>query len=259
MARARNKVEEVKPDLAEEAILSGDLDLDAIDAVLNGQGDLDLEIEDADFQDVDEGELLKAIDATAADETASEGARDEAVSEGYHDDAEKGKAAEPKTVVAKEGGKPKEKGPSAASIVDDPTRFADEMVKIMGDDEIMLEADAILSEDDFRTVMNGITQKKVRSKALSLMRSALRGDNLEKYAGIGVKLLAEASASGKNLTLEQIKVELRANGYKEGTVSAQSGQLMNLFPSLKMAKRETRGVLEPNPDSVLLDIFSSAA
>lgn len=244
MARARNKAEEAKATDNEAAELA------AIEAALNGDGDAEITIDDSKFEEVDEQELTAAI---AADE-AKEAAYEEQTSEIEVADAEE---VEDAAKSAKKGGGTAKGSVSSksANVAD----FQDAVLKILGEGAAFDTEDGELTDDELRNMMSAITQKKVREKVVNMLQSVMSGSSLSTYSKIAVDLMVKAHLDGdKPVTLADIKKAYEAKGYKSGTVNAQAGQMMSLFPALKMATRSERGVLAPNPNSVLLDAFASA-
>lgn len=278
MARARNKTDMTPATASTEAE-----ELDAIEAALNGDGDLDIndsrfaEEPDADLDDaalaelddmtreiatmsaeveetpveVDETELASALEAA----DAVTAAYDEQESEINLADADEVSAA-----AEKSSKKAKARGPSKAGVMDDPEAFAAAALAAFNGEEITLDAEeGALAGETFMTMMKNISQKKVREKAMGLIETVISGKKPSVYTQIAAKLLIEASTKGENLTVAQIKAAYVAAGYKAGTVNAQAGQMMVLFPAMGMAKASAaKGILEPAPSSVLLDFLADA-
>lgn len=114
-----------------------------------------------------------------------------------------------------------------------------------------------LSEDQLRQVMRGVTQKKVQEKVLNMLQHVNDGAKLSVYTELAVNLLVKAYLDESTVSLADIKKAYEDKGYKSGTVGAQSGQMMALFPVLSMATKPERGTLKPNPNSVILDMLAS--
>lgn len=93
-------------------------------------------------------------------------------------------------------------------------------------------------------------QKKVAEKVIQLFTYLNRGGNLNRYTYIALKVLLTDGYlnTKKNGNLYQAYI---ANGYKEGTASAQSGQMSQLLPLLKIA-HVGQGQLIPNDQSIIL-------
>lgn len=244
MARARNKATEAKATDTEAAELA------AIEAALNGDGDAEVTIDDSKFEEVDDKELEAAI---AADE-AKKAAYEEQTSEIEVADAEE---IEDAGKQAKKGGS-KAKG-SVSSKSANMEDFQNSVLSILGEGAAFDTEDGELTDDQVKDMMATITQKKVREKVVNMLQSVMTGSSLSTYSKIAVDLMVKAHLDGdKPVTLTEIKRAYEEKGYKSGTVNAQAGQMMSLFPALKMASRTERGVLAPNPNSVLLDAFASA-
>lgn len=229
MARARNKVE--KKTEAETTAA----DLDAIEAALNGDGDLDIELEISD--EIDESELAAAVEADEAKEAAYEA---------QSSDEEK---------TAKKG-KTRSVGSTAT-----PDEFADTLVKLFGTNPAVFDTDeGELDEAGLRKVAASVTQKKVREKVVNFLKSVTMGGEPTNYTKIANKIMVDAYLDNcRPVTLAEIKDAYAAAGYKPGTVNAQAGQMMAMYPALSMAKRtEVRGQITPNANSVLLDIIASS-
>ena len=234
MARARNKVE--KKTEAETTAA----DLDAIEAALNGDGDLDIELEISD--EIDESELAAAVEADEAKEAAYEA-----------QSSDEEKAPEEKT--AKKG-KTRSVGSTAT-----PDEFADTLVKLFGTNPAVFDTDeGELDEAGLRKVAASVTQKKVREKVVNFLKSVTMGGEPTNYTKIANKIMVDAYLDNcRPVTLAEIKDAYVAAGYKPGTVNAQAGQMMAMYPALSMAKRtEVRGQITPNANSVLLDIIASS-
>ncbi|MDX5412823.1 MAG: hypothetical protein LPK02_07225 [Rhodobacterales bacterium] len=266
MARARNKNEVTEATAAAEAA-----ELDAIEAALNGEI-ADLEVEDSRFSEepevvsadaeditvdieVDDTELTVALEADEALSAAYE--EQESTVEMVNEDEVAAAAAKASKTVKKASGSKK------IDVTTDATLFANAVLdafKSKGE-EITLDAEeGPVDTDSFTTRLKAVSQKKVREKILNMIDAALEGKAPSVYTKIAAKLLSEAATKGESVTIAQIKKAYEDAGYKAGTVAAQSGQMMSLFPTLGLAKTgPVKGVLEPNPNSVLLDLVASAA
>ena len=245
MARARNKATEANENTkADEAA-----EMAALEAALNGEGDAELEINDEDFAEVDDSDLDEALKA------------DEAKEKAYSDQGAKVEATE--EVAAEEKPEKKEakvkKEPSAPNATRDAGAFAKQVASILGDGAVLDSDEGELTEAQLTEAMNEITQIKVREKVLNLCNHMMNGRELNRYTQIAAKILVDAQLDGcKPVTIADLKKGYEEAGYKPGTVNAQSGQLMALFRSMGMAKPKGRGVLEPNPNSVILDALASS-
>ena len=269
MARARNKAKEneaaneaaeiaaveaalngdteaqTKADFLED--ISEDVDIAAVEAALNGEGDVALEINDSDFADVDEDALSAAIEA---DDAKSAAYKDAKSTIDVNDDE----------APAKETTATKAKRGAAVGKTRDMGDFVAAVKTILGDDAILDSEEGPLDEEQLAQAMHNVTQIKVREKVVNLLQHVTQGASLSVYTKIAAELLVKAQLDGcKPLSLADIKKAYEAKGYKSGTVNAQAGQMMVLFSSLSMAKRgSVRGILEPNPNSVILDALASS-
>lgn len=255
MERVRNMVEASSENQFSADLISADAPLDeaaelaAIEAALNGETDAEIEIEDATFEEVNEEELMNALEADEAKERAYETAESEI--ETAAEDEEGEKPVEKKKAARTPGGQ---------AAIRDADAFASAAIAAFGGDSLILDSEeGALTEEQFRERLAEVKQIKVREKVLNLLNAAMNGRTPTKYTQIAGDLLVKASLNGENLTIAEIKKAYEDNGYKPGTVNAQAGQMMALFPALGMAKRgAVRGVLEPNPNSLLLDILASS-
>jgi hypothetical protein len=154
--------------------------------------------------------------------------------------------------------------PKTPSVLRNP--FAKKSEKIMAklgdkahDYLIMETADALLSPEELEAKRSALlrdlddpnkTAKKVGEKAVQLFGWVRNGGKLNEYMQRAFKVLAEdgqlSSGVGGNLQKNYL-----ARPYAPGTASAQANQIFQLFPLLKLTVRE-KGVMKPNPDSVLL-------
>lgn len=92
-------------------------------------------------------------------------------------------------------------------------------------------------------------QKKVREKFENLLVSVAAARSPSTYTVICLKALL-ASTSGE-ITGVELTNALTASGLGEGTARSQSGQIMALFPAVKIATR-TGNKLTLNPQSMLV-------
>lgn len=98
-------------------------------------------------------------------------------------------------------------------------------------------------------------QKKVAEKVIQLFTYLNRGGALNRYTYIAFETLLKDGFlnTKKNGNLYQAYI---ANGYKDGTARAQSGQMSQLFPLLKIAEN-AQGHLVPNDQSIILAKMSA--
>lgn len=235
MARVRNMVEASSEDQFSADLISADAPLDeaaelaAIEAALNGETDAEIEIEDATFEEVNEEELMNALEADEAKERAYETAESE-IETAADDESEK--PVEKKKAARTPGGQ---------AAIRDADAFASAAIAAFGGDSLILDSEeGALTEEQFRERLAEVKQIKVREKVLNLLNAAMNGRTPTKYTQIAGDLLVKASLNGENLTIAEIKKAYEDNGYKPGTVNAQAGQMMALFPALGMAKRGGR-------------------
>lgn len=298
MARARN----AKTTKSEE---NNAAEIKAIEALLNGETDEVLEIEDADFavpaatEAAEASEVIVKVEATASeisdsdlddiaaalgapdapeagadvsdvDMTEIAAALDADVSkeEAYSDQVSAGDSTEPPEVeepieqesVKKEPVTRGARGNGLSSKSRDMEVFLNTVVQMLGDDAQLDTEEGVLTEEQVRQKFSGVAQIKVREKVLNLLQHVLSGGPLSTYTKIAAGITVQAQLDGcKPVTLAEIKTAMENANYKAGTVNAQSGQMMALFPVLGIAKRgAARGILEPNPNSVILDALASS-
>lgn len=241
MARARNKATEANEDIKSDEAA----ELAALEAALNGDGDM--EINDEDFADVDDDALNEALQASEAKEKAYS---DQKSSIDISDAPEAEENPEKKANASKN---------STPNATRDADAFAKQVAGILGEGAVLDSDEGELTEDQLIEAMKGITQIKVREKVLNLCNHMMSGRELNRYTQIAVKILIDAHNDGcKPVTIGDIKKGYEEAGYKPGTVNAQAGQLMALFRSMRMGKSDGRGVLIPNPNSVILDALASS-
>lgn len=113
------------------------------------------------------------------------------------------------------------------------------------------------------TGVDGVTvQKKVAEKVIQLFTFLNKGGSLNKVMRIAFQVLLKdgyIAYGGKNGNLYQALI---ASHYSEGTARAQSGQIQQLFPLLKVVN-VVNGHHSPNDDSIILakikaDVFPDA-
>jgi len=247
MATARNKAKENTTDMDEAAEIA------ALEAALNGESDEEVMINDEDFAEVDEEALSAALEADEAKENAY-GSQKSEIDVATEEEIAAGADAAPK--AKKSAGN--YRGP-ASGATRDADLFAKEVSAIFGDDAALDSDVGALSADDFTELMKSVTQIKVREKIINLAQHVVNDRKLNGYTQMAVDVLLKAQLDGcKPVTVTDIKAAYQAKGYKPGTVNAQSGQLMALFRVMQMADGGSRSVLEPNPNSVILDILASS-
>lgn len=93
-------------------------------------------------------------------------------------------------------------------------------------------------------------QKKVAEKVIQLFTYMSKGGNLNKVMRLAfTTLINEGQLTfGKQGTFQDV---LLANGFSLGTARAQSGQIKQLFPLLKIVT-VAGDTLKPNPESIIL-------
>lgn len=206
--------------------------LDAIAALLDGDAEIQLD----EPPEVSESE---AIDAVAA-EIDKEDAKGKAY-----------KSSESEIEVAEDA---KKAGAKRKATSSNPEAFG-EMIKSYHEaDPLTLDADeGVLTDKQISELIEAVPQKKVREKVLNLLGNVLKDETLSNFTVVALGVLKQGYLEGKEVTSAQIRKAYEEKGYKSGTTAAQTGQMMSMFPALKMAERKDRGTLVPNPNSVLLE------
>ena len=125
-------------------------------------------------------------------------------------------------------------------------------------DYLVLEVgDISLGATEMQAKMNEVLgaidacpQKKVQEKAVMLFGWMAKGGALNEVMARAFKVLLR---DGKITTGEKgnLMTELLAKPYSVGTARAQSGQILSLFPMLKVTDR-SKGVLTANEQSLVL-------
>jgi hypothetical protein len=94
--------------------------------------------------------------------------------------------------------------------------------------------------------------KKIGEKAINLFAHVSKGAALSNYTRIAINFLL----TNGEMTSKQLKDTYLSRPYSEGTSSSQTTQLMNLLPTLGIAKKEA-GKLVVNPTSTLFPLLTS--
>lgn len=250
-------------------------DIEEIEAALAGEISIDdIEIDPNDFTEAEEVELsadeIEAIegveevaetielspeDIEAIEEPEQAPEEVEMTDEVIEEPAPAKKASKSKT-EAKTETETKPKRPARVKM-----DFEDHVVALLGPDPVLdsEHADKPLDEDAVRALAKSITQKKVREKVINLLEAAFSDRSLSVYTKIALdEVLIPAFNDGCTpVTVASIKAKYKERDYKDGTASAQSGQMTPLFEALKMVKRGERGVIIPNANSVILDMLAA--
>jgi hypothetical protein len=217
-----------------DAVADDDADLDDLEALLNGDEELSIdepEADDAEIEEIEaEAESSEEVYEPSEDEiaAAAAGAELEEERSKIYESAPAEEAeietteADAKKIASTEKKAKKAKGPSKpkfdASIV--PT----------------IE----MTTDHETPKVEGLA-KKVAEKVNNIGHHLTTGAKLSNYTVIGLKMLFEAgSVSSKDL-LEKMR-----ENYSDGTARAQSNQIMNVLPAMKIAIKEG-STLKLNP------------
>lgn len=236
MARTRNaKKTKTSADGAlatETTVDTSAADLAAIEAILNAETVI------LDPEEIENA----AADAIAADEVRTDAYADQ---ESSIDVADEDDVAEVSAESATKVKKTRTAGPKLG--------FKEGVFKLFSENPAILDSeDGELSEEQLSAVLDSVTQVKVQDKVGNLLACAVSGATPSKLTMIGIKALIDAPGV---VTSKQMIAAFKAHGYTDGTANAQAGQMMAMFPVLKLATRTERGVLNPNSNSVILDSF----
>lgn len=234
---------------ADDAVLDASADLAALEALLGADDEILLaapEPEVEEIADVSEDDLADAV----AKEISAAEARADGYAETVADpDADPVTRDEAEDLVAEP--KKKASAPRAAAL-----SFEETLQRMHDADPLVLDSEAG-PISDISEITSQVTQIKVKEKVTNLLHGVLTGGSISVYTAIALEELKKAYLEERELSSHDIRKAYEAKGYKSGTVNAQAGQMMTLFPALKMATRDARSTLKPNPNSVLLDILCS--
>jgi hypothetical protein len=137
-------------------------------------------------------------------------------------------AAQPKAKAAR---KAASGGSGAARVPRDISKVADEFFVLSGDPSTMSADDLKAARD--ATMALQPAQVKVAEKFDNLFTALSVGKEPSVYVMVAFKLLE----SKGSMTSADVVGAYKASGLGEGTARSQSGQIMNLFASVKIADR----------------------
>lgn len=216
-----------------DAVADDDADFDDLEALLNGDEEINLdepEADDTEIEAVDEGE--SEAEEPSEDEIAAAAAGaelEEERSKLYETaPAEEAEIETTEEEAAETSKKEKKTAPKKEKKAAKP-KFDASVVPTI---EMTTEGDTPKTE--------GLA-KKVAEKVNNVGHHLTTGAKLSNYTVIGLKMLFEAgSVSSKDL-LEKMR-----ESYSDGTARAQSNQIMNVLPAMKIAIKEG-STLKLNP------------
>lgn len=189
------------------------------------------------------------VEVEAADEDAHDAIANEIDMEEQRDAIYAEQPADNTSLDAPAPAAPKKARAASTGVARARTAVAD-----LGEDNFVLTTDI---PDDLAANKAAVLkacpeQKKVREKFENLLVSIAGSRAPSTYTVICFKaLIAKGEVTGAELT-----AALTSSGLGEGTARSQSGQLMALFPAVKIATR-AGNKLTINPDSMLVNALKS--
>lgn len=167
-------------------------------------------------------------------------------------------AQEPQSQV-KEAAPKEPKAPRLTYVTNKKSEVLAQKLGSKASEYLLLEvADAALDEDGLKAKMDEVlatidacSQKKVQEKAVMLFGYMSKGGTLNEVMKRAFTVLVRDGfiTSGDKGNLH---ANLLTKPYSLGTARAQAGQMLCLFPMLKIALKDGRGRLVANPDSLIL-------
>ena len=167
-------------------------------------------------------------------------------------------AQEPQSQV-KEAAPKEPKAPRLTYVTNKKSEVLAQKLGSKASEYLLLEvADAALDEDGLKAKMDEVLatidacgQKKVQEKAVMLFGYMSKGGTLNEVMKRAFTVLVRDGfiTSGDKGNLH---ANLLTKPYSLGTARAQAGQMLCLFPMLKIALKDGRGRLVANPDSLIL-------
>lgn len=115
----------------------------------------------------------------------------------------------------------------------------------------MPEADRIKVTEEFIDSVDDLA-KKVGEKVVNLLQVVAGSGKLSVYTQQALDVLMETG----ECTIADIKQKYRAHPYTVGTANAQSGQMSQLLPALKIVTKQGNKLIA-NPDSALLPMLTN--
>lgn len=220
---AKTSKTEIPADQIDEAVVADDEDEFAdLEALLSG--DEEISVEEPEVDDADEAQAeAEEPDAEPTEEEIAEAAAgaelDEIREQIYEEAPAEEVAPEPKTATKKAKAKKESK----------PKFDAETVLPTL---EMTVEGETPKYE--------GLA-KKVREKVNNIAHSLTTGAKLSNYTVMGLKMLFEAGSVTSKELLEAMRER-----YSEGTARAQSNQIMNVLPAMKIAIKDG-STLKLNP------------
>lgn len=124
-----------------------------------------------------------------------------------------------------------------------------------------LDVDDEATETTFNVLAGRMTglAKKVGEKAVNLVRHQSARDSVQVYTRIALDfLIYKGEFTAKELMAVYAKSGDGGNGYSPGTQAAQSNQIMQLFPALKIADRPSSDKLVLRDESAIVANFAKS-
>lgn len=134
-------------------------------------------------------------------------------------------------VVKKAGGKSKSKTAQPKSPRQSAPRAPRDISSVSDD---LFRLDVSDNPDRARVLAMKPTQKKIAEKFENLFIGLHTGNRISTFTIDAYKLLQQKGS----MTSSELVAAYKADGYEDGTARAQCGQIMNLFNTLRIAKRD---------------------
>jgi hypothetical protein len=251
-------------------------EIDAIDALLDGLDDIEMVEEAAPIEetieepDVTEPEMVAATedaglaeDAVVEPETIEPEITAEALlqemelgsedltgleteiakTEAYEEQEASGDVNTEPTPAAAEAPKKERKAKAAGT-----PRVERDLSKLPADAFVLTtDIPADLEANKVAVMGTRPNQKKIAEKFENVLLAVAANRKPSTYV---MDCFAILQAKGE-VTSGDLVAALKADGYSDGTARSQVGQIMALFPVLKIAERTTRSSLKLNPDSMI--------
>jgi hypothetical protein len=240
----------------DDTVLDASADIAALEALLSDD-EINLSSPEPDVAEVEEDDLAdeisKELNAKEAKEASYKAKTPTVATASYDGPVEEfdiSDVADDEEIAAETPEK-KAKTPRAVKLT-----FEDALQRMHDAEPLVLDVEEG-PIDSIEVITKEVTQKKVKEKVVNLLQGVLVDGKISVYTVIALEALKTAYLEDRLLTSEEIRKAFEAKGYKSGTVNAQSGQMLTLFPALKMVTREGRSALKPNKNSVLLDVLCS--
>ena len=231
-AQTAADIEELLADLDLDTELSASADVveedvieeEAVEAVADEPVEATEEIEDLDI-DVDSLEIAMKRSKSYSEQESEANAASDATAAVVEAKAKAASAPKPRAAKAPRAASSKPR--AAKSLADVGAEYF-----VLEGDPAALDQQA-LDDNKAAVIATPITQIKVKEKFDNVITSLARGALPSVYVVQAFKLLDQKGT----VTSQDVTAMYKANGLKQGTATAQQGQIMNLFDLLKIATR----------------------